>query len=169
MHLPNDGASPDIAAVVLAVKHRPTRDHNGWHVAACRAHQQCGRCFIAAGEQHDRINRVPPDRLFDIHAGQITGQHGGRSEVRLAIGKDRKLHGIAAGFKHALFHMLGDLAEMCVAGGQLRPGVANADDRFSLKFVIRNALILHPAAVHEAVLIGGAEPLSGAQGAFFDH
>ena len=55
------------------------------------------------------------------------------------------------------------LAEMGVAGCQFRPGVANADNRLAFEFVIRNALILHPATVHETVFVLGTKPLGGAQ------
>jgi hypothetical protein len=59
--------------------------------------------------------------------------------------------------------MLGELAEVRVAGRQLAPGVADADDGLALELVVGDALVLHPAAVHEAVLVLGAEPLGGAQ------
>jgi hypothetical protein len=59
--------------------------------------------------------------------------------------------------------VLGELAEMRVAGRQLRPRVADADDGLALELVIRDALVLHPASVHETVLVRSAEPLGGAQ------
>ena len=42
-------------------------------------------------------------------------------------------------------HPLGDLAEMGIAGRQLGPGVADADDRAAVEEVGRHALVLHPA------------------------
>jgi hypothetical protein len=59
--------------------------------------------------------------------------------------------------------MLGNLAKVGVAGRQFRPGVADADDRLALEFMVRNTLILHPAAVHETVFIGSTKPGGGAQ------
>ncbi|MCY1429265.1 hypothetical protein D9M71_451750 [compost metagenome] len=151
---------------MLAVEHRPAGDDDGRHVATGGAHQQCRGGFVATGQQHHAIDRVAANGFFHVHARQVTGEHGGRAQVRFAVGEHRKLHREAPGLDHTAFDVLGDLAEVRVARGQFRPGVADADDRLAMELVVGDALILHPAAVHEAVLVGGAKPLGGAQGGF---
>ena len=44
-----------------------------------------------------------------------------------------------------------------------RPGVADADHRPAVELVVRNALVLHPRAVHERVAIVATEPFGGAE------
>jgi hypothetical protein len=62
--------------------------------------------------------------------------------------------------------MFGELPEMRIARRKFRPRITNTDDRLALEFVIGDALVFHPASVHETVLVGSAEPLGGAQRAF---
>jgi len=67
----------------------------------------------------------------------------------------------------AALDVFGNLAEMRIAGSQLGPRIADPDDRLALKFVVGNTLVLHPAAIHEAILIGAAEPLGRSQRTLF--
>ncbi len=164
--LPDHGAGTDVLAFVLAVEHRPAGDDDGRHVATGRAHQQCWSGFVATGEQHYAVDRVAANRFFNVHARQVAGEHGRRAQVRFAIGEHREFHRKTTGLDHPAFDVLRDLAEVRVARGQFRPGVANADDRLAVELMVGDALILHPAAVHEAVLVGRAKPLGGAQGGF---
>ena len=97
MHLPDDGTRTNIAALVLAVEHRPTGDDDGRHITARRPHQQRRGGLVATDQQHNRVHRIATNRLLDIHAGQIACQHGGRSQVRFAIGEDWELHRETAG------------------------------------------------------------------------
>ena len=59
------------------------------------------------------------------------------------------------------------VAQVRVAGRQLRPGVADADDRPAVEHVGRQALVAHPAAMDEAVFVVLPEPGSGAVGSWF--
>jgi len=160
--LPHHGARADVLALVLAVEHRPAGDHDGRHVATGGAHQQGRGGLVAAGQQHHTINRVAANGFLHVHARQVARQHGSGSQVGFAIGKHRELHREATGLDHTAFDVLGDLAEMRVARGQLRPGIADTDDRLAMELMVGNALILHPAAVHEAVFVGGTKPLGRA-------
>src|SRR4051794_28048539 len=103
------------------------------------------------------------DRLLDIHRGQIAEQHRRRAHRHLAERGHRKFERIAAGIEHTLADMLGDNAEMPVAGRQLRPGVADADDRPALEAVLRRAAVLEERAVIEPHLVLAAEPRLAAQ------
>ena len=71
----------------------------------------------------------------------------------LAVREHRELDREAAGLADAALDVLGELAEVRVAGRELGPGVADADDRPAVEQVGREALVLHPAAVHEAVAV----------------
>src|SRR3546814_18433233 len=53
--------------------------------------------------------------------------------------------------------MFGYGQEMRVAGRQLRPGVADPDDRPAVELILRETAILHTGAVDEAVLVLLAE------------
>ena len=59
--------------------------------------------------------------------------------------------------------MLCYLSEVMVAGGQLGPGVADPDDGPILKQVLGESLVLHPAAVNEAVFVRKTEPFLAAK------
>ena len=163
VHLPDDGAGADVFAFVFAVQHWPAGDHNGRDITAGRAHQQRRGGFVAAGQQHHAINRVTANGFFHIHARQVAREHGGRSQIGFAVGKHWELHREATGLDDTAFDVLGDGPKVGIARRQLRPGVADADDRFALELMIGNALVLHPAAVHETVFIGAAKPLGGTQ------
>ena len=88
----------------------------------------------------------------------------GRSQ-RLAERGDRKLEREAAGVEHAALHVLGERAEMRVAGRQLGPRVADADDGPAVELVLREAAVLEEGAVIEAHLVLAPEPGLAAQGA----
>ena len=64
----------------------------------------------------------------------------------------------SAGLVDAALHELRELAEVTVAGSQLAPGVADADDRPAIEHVVGIALVLDPAAMQEAVFPFPAEP-----------
>ena len=140
VHLPDDGAGADVLAFVFAVEHRPAGDDDGRNVAAGRAHQQGRGGLVATGQQHDAVDGVATDRFFDVHARQVAGQHGGRAQVRFAVGEDREFNRETTGLDDAAFDVFGDGAEMGVARGQFRPGVADADDRLALELVVGDAL-----------------------------
>ena len=167
VHLPDDGAGTDVLAFVLAVQHRPTGDHNGRDITAGRAHQQRRGGFVATGQQHHAIDRVTANGFFHIHARQIARQHGGRSQIGFAVGKHRELDRETTGLDHTAFDVLGDGPKVRIARRQFRPGVADTDDGFALELMIGNALVLHPAAVHETVFISAAKPLGRTQGRKF--
>jgi hypothetical protein len=79
----------------------------------------------------------------------------------------RKFQRKTAGFKDAAFDELRQLAQVAVAGRQLRPGVADADDRAAVELIVRIALVLDPAAVQKAALAFVAEPGLAAARRFF--
>ncbi len=162
-HLPHAGARAEFALLVMPLKHRAARQADGRQVARSRAHHQRRRGLVAAHQQHDAVDRIAADRLLHIHAGEIAEQHGGGAQVGLAQGHHREFEGEAAGLADAALHPLGDVAEMRVAGRQFRPGVADADHRAAVEQVVRISLVLHPAAMDEAVAVLQPEPFMAAQ------
>src|SRR5690606_33008720 len=74
-------------------------------------------------------------------------------------GEDGELQRQAARLVDAVLHALGEIAQMGVAGGELRPGVADADYRPAVEQVGGQALVLHPGAVIDVVARRAAEPL----------
>jgi hypothetical protein len=163
VQLPDGGAGADVLAVQLTVQHRAAGDDDGRDVDAGRAHQQGRGGLVAADQQHHAVHRIAADGFFDVHAGQVTGQHGGRAQVRFAAREHREFDREAARLQDAALDVFGDLAEVGVAGGEFGPGIADADDRLALEFMVGDALVLHPAPVHEAVLVLGTEPCGGTQ------
>src|SRR5439155_958282 len=83
----------------------------------------------------DAVDRIRPDRLFSVHADQIAVQHGGRTDVGFAGGGDGELERQTACLPDAALDALGERPQMRVARRQLRPGVADADDRPSVEEV----------------------------------
>src|SRR5690606_2251389 len=84
---------------------------------------------------------------------------------RLTEARHREFQRKATGHQDTALYVLGEIAEMAIAVGQLGPGVADADDRTTIQQVGREALALHPAAWDEAILAGLREPFGAAIGA----
>ena len=78
-----------------------------------------------------------------------------------------KLERKSAGFVHAALHELRELAEVAVAGSQLTPGIADADDRAAIEHVVGITLVLDPAAMQETIFAFPAEPGLAASRALF--
>ena len=147
----------------LAVEHGATADANGGQTDAGRAHQQGGRGFVTTHEQHHAVDWVASDAFFHVHAGQVAVEHGGGAQQRFAERHHGKLKRESASLINADLDLLGQSAEVRVAGCQFAEGVADADDRATVKLVMRNALALDPAAVGKAVSVLPPKPLLAAQ------
>ena len=111
-----------------AVQHGTAGDDDGGDVATGRAHQKRRRGLVAAAQEDDSVNRIAANGFLNVHAGQIAEEHGSGAKIGLAEGHDGKFERQAAGFRHALLDAVRDLAEVCVARGELRPGIADSDD-----------------------------------------
>jgi hypothetical protein len=156
-------AVPEPMSFQLTVQHRAAGHDDGRQVDRGSAHQQGRGGLVAAHQQYHGIHRIAADGFFHVHAGQVTGQHGGWAQVGFAVGEHREFNRVAARFQDALLDVLRELAEVGVARGQFGPGIADANDWLAAEFVIRNALVLHPAPVHEAVFVLRPEPFGRAQ------
>jgi hypothetical protein len=93
-------------------------------------------------------------------------EHRSGPQQRLAERHHREFERKPACLEHARLDVLGDRAEMRIARRQLGVGIADADHRPAVELVLRDAAVLGPAAVDEAVDVLPAEPLHAAQCGF---
>ena len=147
----------------FAVQHRSTGHDQGWQIHTAGTHDRGRSGLVAACQQDYAIHGVGPECFLDVHAGQISEQHGGRAHQGFAQGHDRELDREASGLVDPLLDLFRQDAEVAVAGSQFRPGVADADDRPAVEQVFGVALVLHPAAVGETHQVMAAKPLVAAQ------
>ena len=96
---------------------------------AGRAHQQAGRGLVAAASSTTPSIGLPRIDSSTSMAGEVAEQHRGRPQLGFAERHHREFEREAAGLVDAALHVLGEVAQMRVAGRQLGPGVADADDR----------------------------------------
>src|SRR6185369_10794313 len=164
--LPRVRARSMALAAVVAVQHRAARDADRGEVDARGPHEERGCRLVAAHQQHDAVERVGADRLLHVHARQVAIEHRGGTKQRFPEGHHRELERETARLPHADLHLLGEGAEMRVAGRELGVGVADADDRTAVELVVGDAAVLHPRAVDVAHLALAPEPLLAAA-AFF--
>ena len=166
-HLPHARARADLLAAKLPGQHRAAGDADGRQIAARRAHEQRRRGLVAAHEQHDAIERIAADGFLDVHAGEIAEQHGGGTQLRFTERHHGEFERKTAGLVDAALHELRELAEVTIAGSQLAPGVADADDRPAIEQIVGIALVLDPAAMKETIFPFPAEPVLTASLALF--
>ena len=142
----------------LAVEHRTAGNHDGREIATGSTHQQRRSGLIAACKQHNSINGIGANRLFHIHADKVAKHHGGRAHQSFAKRHHRELEWETPSLVNSALHVIGNAAEVRIAGRKFRPGVADADDRPAIEQVIRQPLVLHPAAVDKTVPVSQAKP-----------
>src|SRR3954453_6752389 len=152
------GSGADLPALVDAAELRTTRDTDGRQVGACSAHEKCGRGLVAAHQQHDPIEWVGADVLLDVDGRQVAVEHRSRPHSDFPEGGNGELKRKAARIEHPVADMLGDDAEMGVAGVELGPGVANPDHRAPLELVLGEAAVLEEGPIVEPHLVLPAEP-----------
>src|SRR5690606_17199146 len=104
-------------------------------------------------EQDDAVDRIAADGLLNVHGRQIAKQHRRGPQLRLPKRHDRELEGEAACLVNTALDELGELAEMPITRCQLRPRVADTVDWPAIQQVVRIALVLEPAAMHEPIAI----------------
>ena len=117
------------------------------------AHQERWCSFVAAHQQYHAVKRMGANGLLNIHGGQISVQHRRWAHQGLAQRDHRELERKPASLKDSPADMIGDGLEVRVAGGELRPGVADADHRPAVELVLRNAAVLELRAIIKAAFI----------------
>src|SRR6202040_4248928 len=92
-----------------------------------RSHDQSRHGLTPSTEEDHSVDRICADGFFYIHAHQIAKEHGGRPGVRFSQRGHREFKREPAGFPDTALDAVRELAEVCVAGRQLRPGIAYPD------------------------------------------
>ena len=155
------------------------------HTAACQEnagdiqprsrHQHTGHRFIAGAHQHQAVQTMRPSHNLDAVRHDFTGGQrvagaavGGADAI--ANGDAAEFHRCAACTVDAVFHLLGQLPQILVAGNDIGEGVADADDGArkvvvgkAVRFVQRAAgdhAVRHKGAGGEFILHGKASLLS---------
>ena len=82
--VPHRSARTEIAPLVSTVQHRAARDDNRRQVDAGSGHEHRRGRFVTSAEEHDAVEGVGAQRLFDLHRHQVPEEHRGRSDQRLA-------------------------------------------------------------------------------------
>ena len=85
-------------------------------------------------------------------------QHGGGTQLGFAKRHHRKFKGESACFINPSLDEFGQFSKVTVAGGQLTPGVTDANDRSAIELVVRVALVFQPASVDKSVSVLFAKP-----------
>ncbi len=163
---PDCGAGAGALALPPAVEHRSAGENDSRRVHGRRGHQAGGRCLVAAGHQHDAVERVAVKDFDKPEISEVAVKRGRWTLARLLDRVTRKLKGDAARCADSLAHALGELEMVAVAGRQVRTGLRDADDRFSRPQLHRRQAIIEIALEVErshARVIGVVEPELGPQ------
>ena len=129
--LPDDRARAAALAVPPAVQHRSAGEDDRRQVDGRGRHDAGGRGLVAAGGQHDAVERIAVEHLDQAEIGEVAVERGGRALAGLLDRVDRELEGDAAGGADALADALGELEMVPVAGGKVGAGLGDADDRLA--------------------------------------
>ena len=168
-HRPDVGARADVGAAVLAREHRPARYGDGRQVDLRGAHQQRGRGLVAAHQQHGAVDRVGAhDSSTSIEA---------RLRYSIAVGRSSVSPSDITGNSSGKPPASSTPALTCSAmvrkwelhGHQLGIRVADPDDGPPVELVLRDAAVLGPAPIDEAVDVLAPEPLDAAKFGFLLH
>ena len=111
-----------------AVQHRAAGQHDSGDVHRGGAHQAGGRGLIAAGGEHDAVERVAVQDFDKAEIGKIAVERGGGALAGFLDGVERKFERNATGIANAVAHALGEIEMMAIAGGKIGAGLRNADD-----------------------------------------
>ena len=142
---PDDGAGAGQPPLPPAVEHRAAGQHDGGDVHRGRAHQAGGRGLVAAGGQHDAIQRVAVQHLDQPEIRQVAVQRRRRPLAGLLDRMHREFQRHAAGVADAVADAAGEVDVMPVAGRQIRPGLRDPDDRLAAPKLIGRDAVVHVA------------------------
>jgi hypothetical protein len=109
----------------------PDGERDRRNVDRCRGHQAGRGGLVAADGQDDAVDRIAIEQFDETEIGKVSVERRRRAFTGFLDRMDRKLEGKAAGFPDAFAHALGEFQVMAVAGGQVRPGLGDADDRLA--------------------------------------
>ena len=140
-----------------------TGDHDRGHVRADRAHQLRRDRLVTASEEHDAVERIGAETLFDVHRHQIAVQHRRRLHQLFPERDRRELEREATRREHAATYRVRDRAEVEVAVHELRRRVADSHYRLAGERGGREALGPQRGAVDKPGEVPRREPAGAAQ------
>ena len=143
----------DVAAVPVAGGDRAAVEQDRGDVEPGQRHRAAGDRLVAGAEGDDRVELVAAghqlDRVGDHLAADQRGLHPlGAHRHPVGDGDGVELHRRAAGGADALFDVLGQGAEVEVAGHRLGPGVGDPDRRPA------EGVVVEPDALHVGARVG---------------
>ncbi len=151
--LPHDGARADALAVAPAVEHRAAGEHDRRNVHRRRRHQAGRGGLVAAGGEHDAVDRIAEQQLDEPEIGEIAVERRRRPLAGLLDRMHRKLEGDAAGVADAVAHAVCELEVMPVARRKIGAGLGDGDDR-----LVRGELFLGQPVIEVALEVEGGHP-----------
>ena len=157
------GAGTDLLLSPVTAELGAAGDHQGRDVGAGGAHKLSGCSLVAAGEEHDAVDRVGGDAFLDIHRHQVAEEHrrGLHEEFPERDGRELERH--TAGGPDAALDRFGHPPQMYVAVRQFTPGITDADDGFVFEADGTQALRTQGRAADESFILGPAEPAGAAK------
>ena len=160
-HRPFDGAGAGALALPPAVQHRPARQHDRRDVDGRRRHDRGRRGLVAAGGEHDAVDRIAVQHLDQAEIGEVAIERRGRPLAGLLDRMHREFERDAAGRADAVAHALGQLQMVAVAGGEVGAGLRDADDRLAAHDLAAGEAVVEVALEIErgrAGIVGVVEP-----------
>ena len=167
--LPHDGAGADALAVAPAVEHRAAGQHDRRNVHRRRRHQAGGRGLVAAGGEHDAVDRIAEQQLDEPEIGEVAVERCRRPLAGLLDRMHRKFERDAASVADALAHALRQLEVMPVAGREVGTGLGDGDDRLARRELFLGQPVIEVALEIERRhpgIVGIVEPQPRAQAGF---
>jgi hypothetical protein len=137
-HAPDAGARAEFLSAPLAVEHGAAADADGGQVDAGRAHQQRWAWSCRSPSAAPRRRSGCRGCFLRRPCWRGCGRAWRWGAAGLAQRHHRELEREAAGLVDADLDLLGQRAEVAVAGRELAEGVADADDRAAVELVVRH-------------------------------
>ena len=125
-------------ALPPAVEHRSARQHDRRDVDGCGRHQRGRRGLVAAGGQHDAVERIAVQHLDQAEIGEIAVERGGRP---LAGFLDRMASGIRTRCRRLRECLRAPAAPARDDGGcraTVAAGLRDPDDRLARRSALRS-------------------------------
>ena len=163
---PHRGAGARAFALPPAVEHRAARKHDRRNVDGRGRHDRRRRGLVAAGGEHDAVERIAEQHFDQAEIGEVAVERRGRPLAGFLDRVHRELERDAARGADAFAHALGQLEMMTVARRQVGAGLRDADDRLAGgEFLERQAEIEVALEIERghARIVGIVEPQLRAQ------
>ena len=131
--------------LVPTVEHRSDRQRDRRNVYRRRRHQARRRRLVAAGREHDPVERIAVQHLDQAEIRKIAIEACSRTLTGFLNRMNRKLDRDAACFANAFAHALGQHEMMTIARRQIAAGLRDADDRFARLQLFERQTEIHVA------------------------